>query len=211
MYPNSLLIGLPFYSLRGVQWALLPLWHWAWRRRNVTPWTTIILCTACWQWYCTFRLLNVKQTMKTVSQSAQNSRLIFLPTGKGLKIKDTCHGWWRNWLGSCRYDLLCEEGISRALRIFEGKMAAPNYRLVKPANGQLEKIIVKPEVSLIHLSLSNERNTNGYWMIDCSNQTQHCWCYLAQYYLHWRTLSELHWSSGQASQQHLPVRIDWRI
>ncbi|CDH55733.1 phenylalanyl-trna beta subunit [Lichtheimia corymbifera JMRC:FSU:9682] len=48
-----------------------------------------------------------------------------------------------------RYDLLCEEGISRALRIFEGKMDAPNYRLVKPAGGQLEKIIVKPETAQI--------------------------------------------------------------
>lgn len=45
-----------------------------------------------------------------------------------------------------RYDLLCEEGIARALRIFEGKSKAPNYRLVEPASGKLEQVIVKPEV-----------------------------------------------------------------
>ncbi|KAI9317202.1 beta subunit of phenylalanyl-tRNA synthetase [Dichotomocladium elegans] len=48
-----------------------------------------------------------------------------------------------------RYDLLCEEGLSRALRVFVGKIEAPQYRLVKPAKGKLEQIIVKPETAQI--------------------------------------------------------------
>lgn len=43
-----------------------------------------------------------------------------------------------------RYDLLCLEGIARALRIFLGKDAGPNYTLVEPV--QRQKLIVQPEV-----------------------------------------------------------------
>jgi phenylalanyl-tRNA synthetase beta chain len=46
-----------------------------------------------------------------------------------------------------RYDLLCFEGIQLMLNIFLGRKPLPNYRLVEPANGQLEKIIVKEDVS----------------------------------------------------------------
>ncbi|KAG9317442.1 hypothetical protein JVU11DRAFT_1642 [Chiua virens] len=35
-----------------------------------------------------------------------------------------------------RYDLLCIEGISRALKVFLGKAEAPNYRLVYPPGGE---------------------------------------------------------------------------
>ena len=48
-----------------------------------------------------------------------------------------------------RYDLLCIEGIARALRIFLGKDKAPNYRLVDPPRGQnLIEVTVAPEVSV---------------------------------------------------------------
>lgn len=47
-----------------------------------------------------------------------------------------------------RYDLLCLEGLARALRIFNGE-PAPVYKTVVPKNGQLEKIIVKPETGSI--------------------------------------------------------------
>lgn len=33
------------------------------------------------------------------------------------------------------------------LNIFLGRQPLPNYRLTKPANGELEKIIVKEDVS----------------------------------------------------------------
>ncbi|GIK02437.1 phenylalanine--tRNA ligase subunit beta [Aspergillus viridinutans] len=44
-----------------------------------------------------------------------------------------------------RYDLLCFEGIQLMLNIFLGRKPLPNYRLVEPANGQLEKIIVRED------------------------------------------------------------------
>ncbi|KAI8365704.1 beta subunit of phenylalanyl-tRNA synthetase [Blakeslea trispora] len=41
-----------------------------------------------------------------------------------------------------RYDLLCQEGLARALRIFEGKAEPPVFKAVKPADGKLEQIRV---------------------------------------------------------------------
>ncbi|KAH9006970.1 phenylalanyl-tRNA synthetase subunit beta [Lactarius hatsudake] len=45
-----------------------------------------------------------------------------------------------------RYDLLCIEGIARALRVFLGKGKAPDYRLVHPTGGQslIETAQIRP-------------------------------------------------------------------
>lgn len=43
--------------------------------------------------------------------------------------------------------MLCFEGIALMLNIFLGRKSLPNYRLVEPANGELQKIIVKEDVS----------------------------------------------------------------
>ncbi|KAL3447920.1 hypothetical protein BJX65DRAFT_295449 [Aspergillus insuetus] len=48
-----------------------------------------------------------------------------------------------------RYDLLCFEGISLMLNIFLGRKPLPNYRLVEPAGGELQKIIVKEDTMKI--------------------------------------------------------------
>ncbi|KAB8078576.1 hypothetical protein BDV29DRAFT_166220 [Aspergillus leporis] len=48
-----------------------------------------------------------------------------------------------------RYDMLCFEGIALMLNIFLGRKSLPNYRLVKPANGELQKIIVKEDTTKI--------------------------------------------------------------
>ncbi|KAI8069436.1 beta subunit of phenylalanyl-tRNA synthetase [Gongronella butleri] len=48
-----------------------------------------------------------------------------------------------------RSDLLCEEGMAAALSVFEGKIKPPTYRLVKPASGKLQQLIVKPETAQI--------------------------------------------------------------
>jgi len=47
-----------------------------------------------------------------------------------------------------RYDLLCIEGLVRAIRTFEGETPA-DYALVKPNGDQLQKIIVNEEVNQI--------------------------------------------------------------
>ncbi|KAF9076757.1 phenylalanyl-tRNA synthetase subunit beta [Rhodocollybia butyracea] len=41
-----------------------------------------------------------------------------------------------------RYDLLCIEGIARALKVFLGKTKAPKYRLVYPPNGESDLLTV---------------------------------------------------------------------
>jgi len=43
----------------------------------------------------------------------------------------------------CRYDLLCIEGISRALRIFLKKDQPPHYRLAYPPGGDDDLLTVK--------------------------------------------------------------------
>ncbi|KAJ1715540.1 phenylalanine--tRNA ligase subunit beta [Aspergillus flavus] len=48
-----------------------------------------------------------------------------------------------------RYDMLCFEGIALMLNIFLGRKSLPNYRLVEPANGELQKIIVKEDTTKI--------------------------------------------------------------
>ncbi|KAI0269130.1 phenylalanyl-tRNA synthetase [Gloeopeniophorella convolvens] len=50
-----------------------------------------------------------------------------------------------------RYDLLCIEGIARALRVFLGKSKAPEYKLVYPPGGEKDLIEVKiaPETAQV--------------------------------------------------------------
>ncbi|KAI9139095.1 beta subunit of phenylalanyl-tRNA synthetase [Paraphysoderma sedebokerense] len=46
-----------------------------------------------------------------------------------------------------RYDLLCPEGIARALKIFQGKTQPPMYKISPAAKGSLERIQIKKETS----------------------------------------------------------------
>ncbi|TMW56401.1 hypothetical protein Poli38472_006411 [Pythium oligandrum] len=48
-----------------------------------------------------------------------------------------------------RYDLLCVEGIARALRIFLQKEKPPQYKLVPPATGAPQQVTVKPSTKSI--------------------------------------------------------------
>ena len=49
-----------------------------------------------------------------------------------------------------RYDLLCMEGISRALNVFRGVEPSPVFRMIEPANGEpRQKMIQKPETMLV--------------------------------------------------------------
>jgi len=47
-------------------------------------------------------------------------------------------------IGANRYDLLCLEGLVRALLVFQGKLAVPKYSLTKPA--KIEQLILDPSV-----------------------------------------------------------------
>lgn len=48
-----------------------------------------------------------------------------------------------------RYDLLCVEGIARALRVFMLKQKPPTYQLVPRANGPAHRMLVKPATKLV--------------------------------------------------------------
>ena len=49
-----------------------------------------------------------------------------------------------------RYDLLCMEGISRALNVFRGVEPSPVFRMLEPANGApRQRMIQKPETLLV--------------------------------------------------------------
>ncbi|KAF9895379.1 phenylalanine--tRNA ligase subunit beta [Aspergillus nanangensis] len=61
-----------------------------------------------------------------------------------------------------RYDMLCFEGIALMLNIFLGRKPLPNYQMAKPANGDLQKIIVKEDTMKIRPLVSGAilRNVN---------------------------------------------------
>jgi len=48
-----------------------------------------------------------------------------------------------------RYDMLCLEGIARALNIFKGRMPAPEYRLSNMEGKPLQQLVVRPETSVV--------------------------------------------------------------
>ncbi|KAJ3004827.1 hypothetical protein HKX48_001031 [Thoreauomyces humboldtii] len=48
-----------------------------------------------------------------------------------------------------RYDMLCGEGISRALKAYLEIEKPPTYKVVPPANGKLQQLIVKSETAAI--------------------------------------------------------------
>lgn len=48
-----------------------------------------------------------------------------------------------------RYDLLCLEGISRALLIFQGKQSCPRYHAITPNAGSLNEITVLPSTAQV--------------------------------------------------------------
>ena len=48
-----------------------------------------------------------------------------------------------------RYDLLCLEGIAKALNVFRGVCPSPVFRLMEPKDGVRQKMIQKPETMLV--------------------------------------------------------------
>lgn len=48
----------------------------------------------------------------------------------------------------CRYDLLCLEGLAKALRIFTRKDPTPRFRVAEIPSKAVHRIVVKPEVGV---------------------------------------------------------------
>jgi phenylalanyl-tRNA synthetase beta chain len=53
----------------------------------------------------------------------------------------------KTWNNVCRYDLLCLEGLARALRVFTGTEASPVFQVSSIRRGSILQMHVKPEVS----------------------------------------------------------------
>lgn len=52
----------------------------------------------------------------------------------------------KTWNNACRYDLLCFEGLARALRVFTGTEASPVFQVSSIPRGSMLQMHVKPEV-----------------------------------------------------------------
>lgn len=48
-----------------------------------------------------------------------------------------------------RYDLLCLEGLTMGLLVFQRKMEIPNFKAIKPAEGCVQRLIIKPDTAKI--------------------------------------------------------------
>lgn len=47
--------------------------------------------------------------------------------------------------------MVCFEGIALNLNVFRQRIDFPNYRLVHPPSGELEKVFVKPDVCFSYI------------------------------------------------------------
>lgn len=57
--------------------------------------------------------------------------------------------------------MLCHEGISLMLNIFQGKAVVPNFRVVAPLEGEIQEIRVDPEVRL-NLGRASSGSKSGF-------------------------------------------------
>lgn len=48
-----------------------------------------------------------------------------------------------------RYDLLCVEGLTRGLLIFQQKLEAPIYRMIQPTEDSIQQLIVRPSTAAV--------------------------------------------------------------
>jgi phenylalanyl-tRNA synthetase beta chain len=55
-------------------------------------------------------------------------------------------GVWKPGENVCRHDLLCLEGLARALRVFTGTEASPVFQVSSIPRGSILQMHVKPEV-----------------------------------------------------------------
>lgn len=102
-----------------------------------------------------------------------------------------------------RYDLLCIEGISRALNVFLEKKTAPVYRLVPPPGG---------DDALLTINVSEDVSSLGHTvvipgltaLIDQTDPTLLRWRYPTQRNVHTSLLRVLHRPARQTPPEHLP-------
>ena len=119
--------------------------------------------------------------------------------------------------GACSYDLLCLEGLSRALRVFlyPETDKPPQYLAREPVSGPRERLVIKPEVR-------HFRTLPAVWFTDPQPQPRLIRCArgnadgrdppvrgrgdLAQCHLRFHQLPELHRPPGKAPPKPVQVR-----
>ncbi|KAG9284749.1 hypothetical protein G9A89_001119 [Geosiphon pyriformis] len=79
-----------------------------------------------------------------------------------------------------RYDLLCQEGISRALLIFQEKAKPPMYHVVEPKNGLLEKIFIRSERTLVAIGTHDLTTIKGPFSYEARPPKEICFTPLNQ-------------------------------
>lgn len=85
------------------------------------------------------------------------------------------------------------------LNIFLARKPLPNYRLVPPAEGELEKIIVKTDVR--ETTGTVPRKVADIRVIDSENQTIRLRRDSAEYYLRPEPVRVVHCTTGQTSSE----------
>lgn len=103
-----------------------------------------------------------------------------------------------------RYDLLCIEGIARALRVFLGKAEAPRYKLVYPAGGEADllTVTVKPEVYYYYPLMFHSRSDPSS-DADKTNSPILRLCHPAKCQIYSTILRVFHRSARQAASEYL--------
>ena len=100
-----------------------------------------------------------------------------------------------------RYDLLCIEGIARALRAFLSKEKAPEYRLVYPPGGEkdLVEVTVAPEVSQVQeLCIPSSDSIVGV-----ASSPLLRFCNSSKCHVHATLVRVIHRSTGEVTPEHL--------
>ncbi len=102
---------------------------------------------------------------------------------------------------SFRYDLLCIEGIARALQVFLKKGRAPEYRLVYPPGGEkdLVEVTVAPEVSQVrqHLLVPSDN------AIGSASSPLFRFCYSSKRQVHATLVRIVHRFTGEVTPEYL--------
>lgn len=96
-----------------------------------------------------------------------------------------------------RYDLLCFEGLVRALRLYLERDPLPAYKIVPPATGAEERWVeIQKEVSWWYRIVHTILVLTPALHADHTNTTVLCIRYPAQCFLHTRKLRIFHRSPG---------------
>ena len=103
---------------------------------------------------------------------------------------------------TCRYDMLCFEGISLMLNIFNGKQKSPNYRLKPSPTGELQSLTATKDVGNCQRAI--RWNWTNLKIIDIEDKAIRLWGHSSKCQVHEREIRLVHCFAGQASSEPSP-------